>query len=142
MTPRVAAVANANTALFMSEAFPVPETFSRRVGKFPGCPFATGPSFNDSIGYCQNSSSQLAPTFTSVSARRSQGKASMQLVTGALRIYAAPKLRRSTGLPASTLIGHDVEEFIGVVRRYSVAAAGVQAMIDAAARGRHRFRVR
>jgi putative metallopeptidase len=66
----------------------------------------------------------------------------MQLVTGALRIYAAPKLRRSTGLPAFTLIGHDVEEFIGVVRRYSVAAAGVQAMIDAAAQGRHRFRVR
>jgi Putative phage metallopeptidase len=38
-------------------------------------------------------------------------------------------------MPAFTLVGHDVEEFIGVVRRYGAAAAGVQAMIDAAADG-------
>jgi hypothetical protein len=50
-------------------------------------------------------------------------------------MYGAPKFKKSTGLPAFTLRGHDVEEFIGVVRRYGVAAAGVQAMIDAAAQG-------
>jgi hypothetical protein len=50
-------------------------------------------------------------------------------------IYGAPKFRKSTGLPAFTLQGHDVEEFISVVRRYGAAAAGVQAMIDAAAQG-------
>jgi Putative phage metallopeptidase len=50
-------------------------------------------------------------------------------------MYGAPKFRKSTGLPAFTLQGHDVEEFIGVVRRYGAAAAGVQAMIDAAAQG-------
>jgi hypothetical protein len=50
-------------------------------------------------------------------------------------MYGAPKFRKSTGLPVFTLRGHDVEEFIGVVRRYGAAAAGVQAMIDAAAEG-------
>jgi Putative phage metallopeptidase len=50
-------------------------------------------------------------------------------------MYGAPKFRKSTGLPAFTLQGHDVEEFIGVVRRYGAAAADVQAMIDAAAQG-------
>jgi hypothetical protein len=47
----------------------------------------------------------------------------------------APKFRKSTGLPAFALQSHDVEEFVGVVRRYGAAAAGVQAMIDAAAEG-------
>lgn len=37
-----------------------------------------------------------------------------------------------TGLPAIALCGHDVEEFVGVVRRYG-ANADVQRMIDAAA---------
>lgn len=32
--------------------------------------------------------------------------------------FGAPKFKRDTGLPAFTLRGHDVEEFIGVVRRY------------------------
>jgi hypothetical protein len=50
-------------------------------------------------------------------------------------VYGAPKFKKSTGLPAFTLRGHDIEEFIGVVRRYGAAAAGVQAMIDAAADG-------
>jgi hypothetical protein len=50
-------------------------------------------------------------------------------------VYGAPKFKKSTGLPAFALRGHDVEEFIGVVRRYGAAAAGVQAMIDAAAQG-------
>jgi len=49
--------------------------------------------------------------------------------------FGAPKFRKSTGLPAYTLRGHDVEEFVGVVLRYGAAAAGVQAMIDAAADG-------
>ena len=49
--------------------------------------------------------------------------------------FGAPKFRKATGLPAFTLRGHDVEEFVGVVRRYGAAAAGVQAMIDAAADG-------
>lgn len=31
--------------------------------------------------------------------------------------------------------GHDVEEFVGVVRRYGARAAGVQAMVDAASAG-------
>ena len=46
--------------------------------------------------------------------------------------FGAPKFKKSTGLPSFTLVGHDVEEFVGVVRRYGAAAAGVQAMIDAA----------
>jgi putative metallopeptidase len=50
-------------------------------------------------------------------------------------MYGAPKFKKSTGLPAFALRGHDVEEFIGVVRRYGAAAAGVQAMIEAAAEG-------
>jgi hypothetical protein len=49
--------------------------------------------------------------------------------------FGAPKFRKSTGLPAFALVGHDVEEFVGVVRRYGAAAAGVQAMIDAATQG-------
>jgi hypothetical protein len=43
VTPMVAAVANANTACFMSKAFQVPETLNRRAGNtFPGTPFAKG----------------------------------------------------------------------------------------------------
>jgi hypothetical protein len=48
-------------------------------------------------------------------------------------MYGAPKFRKSTGLPAFALRSHDVAEFVGVVRRCGAAAAGVQAMIDAAA---------
>ena len=51
-------------------------------------------------------------------------------------MYGAPKFRKSTGLPAVTLVGHDVEQFIGLVRRYGAAAAGVQAMIDVPPRAR------
>lgn len=49
-------------------------------------------------------------------------------------LYGAPKLTRA-GLPAWTMRGHDVEEFVGVVRRYGADAAGVRAMVDAANRG-------
>ena len=48
-------------------------------------------------------------------------------------IYGAPKFRKSTGLPSFALVGHDVEEFVGVVRRYGAdATGGVRALVDAA----------
>lgn len=46
--------------------------------------------------------------------------------------FGAPKFRKSTGLPVFTLREHDVEEFVGVVRRYGADASGVRAMVDAA----------
>ncbi|MFI7782645.1 hypothetical protein EN46_01960 [Citrobacter amalonaticus] len=45
--------------------------------------------------------------------------------------YGAPKFYRETGKPKLCLRGHDVEEFIGVVRRYG-ASADVQELVDAA----------
>ncbi|KKZ89050.1 putative metallopeptidase [Rhizobium phaseoli] len=47
--------------------------------------------------------------------------------------FGAPKFRRD-GSPAFGLRGHDVEEFVGVVRRYGADAAGVGAIVDAANR--------
>lgn len=49
----------------------------------------------------------------------------------------APKFRKGTGLPAFTMRGHDVEEFVGVVRRYGVGAGAGQtlALVEAAQRG-------
>ncbi|MEE1869068.1 putative metallopeptidase [Pseudomonas auratipiscis] len=46
--------------------------------------------------------------------------------------YGAPKFTQD-GLPSLTLRGHDVEEFVGVVRRYG-ASEDVQQLIDAASR--------
>ncbi|WP_287167828.1 putative metallopeptidase [Pseudomonas sp.] len=46
--------------------------------------------------------------------------------------YGAPKFTQD-GLPSLTLRGHDVEEFVGVVRRYG-AGHDVQQLIDAASR--------
>ena len=46
--------------------------------------------------------------------------------------FGAPKFKKSTGLPSFTLVGHDVEEFVGVVRRYGADATGVRALVDAA----------
>lgn len=46
--------------------------------------------------------------------------------------FCAPKFRKSTGLPAFTLRSNDVEEVIGVVRRYSADATHVRALVDAA----------
>lgn len=46
-------------------------------------------------------------------------------------VFGAPKFRK-TGLPAFAIRGHDVEEFVGVVRRYGADASGVRAMVDAA----------
>ncbi|MHC2797172.1 hypothetical protein ACVINZ_006184 [Mesorhizobium jarvisii] len=49
-------------------------------------------------------------------------------------MFGQPKFRKS-GLPAFTIRGHDVEEFVGVVRRYGADAAGVREMVDAAKAG-------
>ncbi len=46
--------------------------------------------------------------------------------------FGAPKFSKSTGLPIFAIRGHDVEEFVGVVRRYGPSRE-VQALIDAAA---------
>ncbi len=48
--------------------------------------------------------------------------------------FGAPKFNKMTGQPVFTIRGHDVEQFIGVVRRYGPDAAGVRAMVDAANR--------
>ncbi|MQV21573.1 hypothetical protein GHK65_14775 [Sinorhizobium meliloti] len=39
---------------------------------------------------------------------------------------------RASGAPVFTIRGHNVEEFVGVVRRYGANAAGVRAIVDAA----------
>jgi putative metallopeptidase len=48
--------------------------------------------------------------------------------------FGMPRFKKS-GLPTFCMKGHDVEEFVGVVRRYGADAAGIRAMIDAAAAG-------
>lgn len=50
--------------------------------------------------------------------------------------YGAPRFN-SMGMPIFAIRGHDVEEFVGVVRRYGVGAAAGQtlALIEAAQRG-------
>lgn len=50
--------------------------------------------------------------------------------------FGAPKFRKN-GLPAFAIRGHDVEEFVGVVRRYGASASGVQEMVNAAIAGPH-----
>lgn len=47
--------------------------------------------------------------------------------------FGAPAFTRS-GMPKLTMRGHDVEEFVGVVRRYG-ASKDVQHLVDAAQRG-------
>ncbi|MDI3341605.1 MAG: putative metallopeptidase [Sphaerobacter sp.] len=46
--------------------------------------------------------------------------------------YGAPRFSRVTGLPIWAIRGHDVEQFIGVVRRYGADAAGVRQLVEAA----------
>lgn len=46
--------------------------------------------------------------------------------------FGAPRFSKQTGRPVFAMRGHDIEEFVGVVRRYGASAAGVQAMVDAA----------
>ena len=48
--------------------------------------------------------------------------------------FGAPKFNSQTGRPVFTIRGHDVEQFIGVVRRYGADAAGVRELVDAASR--------
>jgi len=45
--------------------------------------------------------------------------------------FGMPKFK-ADGQPSFAIRGHDVEEFVGVVRRYGAEAAGVQPMIAAA----------
>lgn len=46
----------------------------------------------------------------------------------ALDEYGMPKFNRDTGLPVYTLRGHDVEEFVSVVERFGIEAAGESAV--------------
>jgi hypothetical protein len=46
--------------------------------------------------------------------------------------FGAPRFNKQTGRPVFGMRGHDVEQFVGVVRRYGAGASGVQAMVDAA----------
>jgi len=48
--------------------------------------------------------------------------------------FGAPRFNTRTGLPVFTVRGHDVEEFVGVVRRYGADAAGVRDLVEAASR--------
>lgn len=46
--------------------------------------------------------------------------------------FGAPKFSASTGRPAFTIRGHDVQEFVSIVERYGADAAHVRALVDAA----------
>ncbi|MHA7916013.1 putative metallopeptidase [Alloalcanivorax xenomutans] len=52
----------------------------------------------------------------------------------AINEYGVPKFSKQTGMPLFTLRAHDVEEFVGVVRRYGVGHAdgAMQALVTAA----------
>lgn len=51
--------------------------------------------------------------------------------------YGNPKFNQDTGLPSWTIRGHDVEEFVGVVRRYGVGPdTGQLAQLVAAGTGK------
>lgn len=45
--------------------------------------------------------------------------------------YLIPKFHRDSGLPVFALRGHDVEEFVGVVRRWGVVDNEVEALVAA-----------
>lgn len=49
--------------------------------------------------------------------------------------YGAPKFNPVTGEPVLTLRGHDVEEFVGVVRRYGSTSPELTQMFDAVGQG-------
>lgn len=48
--------------------------------------------------------------------------------------FGVPRFSKDTGLPKFAIRGHDVEEFIGVVRRYGVTSEELADMIIAASR--------
>lgn len=54
----------------------------------------------------------------------------------AVDLFGSPRFRKRDGRPVYTIRGHDVEEFVSVVRRYGAAAAGsdVVALAEAASR--------
>jgi hypothetical protein len=47
--------------------------------------------------------------------------------------WGSPMFNRDTGAPIFAMRGHDVEEFVGVVRRYGVTSSDVKALVRAAA---------
>jgi len=55
--------------------------------------------------------------------------------------FGAPRFSKQTGRPVFAMRGHDVEEFVGVVRRYGAEAAGVREMVHAANAGPELARV-
>jgi hypothetical protein len=46
--------------------------------------------------------------------------------------FGAPKFIESTGLPVYQLRGHDIEEFVGVVRRYGAVTQDIGRLLEAA----------
>ncbi|WP_042298975.1 putative metallopeptidase [Paraburkholderia kururiensis] len=52
----------------------------------------------------------------------------------ALDVFGAPRFNQRTGLPVFAIKGHDVEEFVGVVRRYGAgnAAGQTSKLVEAA----------
>ncbi|MCR6502045.1 hypothetical protein MUO32_23740 [Shinella sp. CPCC 101442] len=48
--------------------------------------------------------------------------------------FGAPKFNGTTGCPVFTSRGHNVEQFIGAVRRYGADVPGVRELVDAASR--------
>jgi hypothetical protein len=48
--------------------------------------------------------------------------------------FGAPRFNRETGRPVYTMIGHDVEQFISVVRDFGPVGRNVKALADAARR--------
>lgn len=49
--------------------------------------------------------------------------------------FGSPMFSKQTGFPIWAMRGHDVEEFVGVVRRYGADASGVRELVAAANRG-------
>lgn len=49
--------------------------------------------------------------------------------------YGLPRFSKQTGKPIYTVRGHDVEEFVGVVRRYGAEASGVDELVRVANQG-------
>lgn len=50
-------------------------------------------------------------------------------------IYGSPKFSKTTGQPVFYTRPHDVEQFVGVVRRYGADASGVRELVAAANKG-------
>lgn len=46
--------------------------------------------------------------------------------------FGQPKFNKSTGRPSFAIRGHDLEEFIGVVKRYGAVSDDVRELVDAA----------